>query len=175
MDKYLYFNADADDAVTLPHSALKSMSHSGANTVVFEFLTDDVNGNIAITIATATNKEKEFMDDVATRIAKSRDAFIEIANDEDERYASSHVGTSGSVVSAIGRDVGIRKKVVDIVAQTTVLTAADSGTIFTVNVGSNAATTITLPTITAANIGAYYEFFVNTENTGGTALFIDRD
>ena len=167
MDKYLYFNAAADDAVCLPHSALKSMSHNEANHVVFEFLTDDVNGNTVITVETAVNKEKEFMDDVTTRIAKSRDAFIEIANDEDERYASSNHGTSGACVDPIGRDVGIRKKVVNVVAQTTVLTAADSGTIFTVNVGSNAATTITLPTITAANIGAYYEFFVNTENTGG--------
>ncbi len=167
MEKFLYFNAAADDAVTLPLSALKSMSHNGANTVVFEFLTDDVNGNTAITITTAANKEKEFMDDVSRIIARGRDPFVEIANDEDERYASSNVGTSGSVVAAIGRDVGPRRKVVDIVGQTTVLTAADSGTIFTVNVGSNAATTITLPTITATNIGSYYEFFVNTENTGG--------
>ena len=167
MEKFLYFNAAADDAVTLPLSALKSMSHNGANTVVFEFLTDSVNGNTAITITTAADKEKEFMDDVSKAIASGRDPFIEVANDEDGRYVSGNVGTSGSVVAAIGRDVGIRKKVVDIVAQTTVLTAADSGTVYTVNVGSNAATTITLPTITATNIGTYYEFFVNTENTGG--------
>ena len=167
MDKYLYFNADADDAVTLPLSALKSMSHSGSNEVVFEFLTDSVNGNVAITITTAANKEKEFMDDISTRIAKSRDPFIEIANDEDERYASSNVGTSGSVVAAIGRDVGPRRKVEDVTGQTNVLTAAQSGTIFTVNVASNAATTLTLPAISATNIGTYYEFFVGTENTGG--------
>ena len=167
MEKFLYFNADADDAVTLPLSALKSMSHNGANTVVFEFLTDDVNGNTTITITTATDKEKEFMDDVAKRIAKGRDPFVEVANDEDEVYCSSHVGTSGSVVAAIGRDVGPRRKVEDITGQTNVLTASQSGTIFTVNVAGNAATTLTLPEITATNIGTEYEFFVNTENTGG--------
>jgi hypothetical protein len=167
MEKYLYFNAAADDAVTLPLSALKSMSHNGANTVVFEFLTDDVNGNTAITITTAANKEKEFMDDVAKRIAKGRDPFVEIANDEDEIYCSSHVGTAGSVVAAIGRDVGPRRKVEDVTGQTNVLTASQSGTIFTVNVAGNAATTLTLPEITATNIGTEYEFFVGTENTGG--------
>lgn len=167
MDKYLYFNAAADDAVCLPHSALKSMSHNEANHVVFEFLTDDVNGNTVITVETAANKEKEFMDDVSTRIAKSRDAFIEIANDEDERYASSHHGTSGACVDAIARDIGSRRKVVDVTGQTNVLTASQSGTIFTVNVAGNAATTLTLPEISATNIGTEYEFFVNTENTGG--------
>ena len=167
MEKFLYFNAAADDAVTLPLSALKSMSHNGANTVVFEFLTDSVNGNTAITITTAADKEKEFMDDVSRHLAKGREQFVEIANDEDERYISANVGTSGSVVAAIGRDVGPRRKVEDVTGQTNVLTAAQSGTIFTVNVASNAATTLTLPAITATNLGTEYEFFVGTENTGG--------
>ena len=165
--KYLYFNADADDAVTLPASALQSMSHNGANTVVFEFLTDKVNGNVAITITTAANKEKEFMKDVSEAIAFGKDQFLTIANDEDEVYVSNNVGTSGSVVAAIGRDVGPKRKVEDVTGQTNVLTAAQSGTIFTVNVASDAATTLTLPAISATNIGTYYEFFVGTENTGG--------
>ena len=167
MERFLYFNAAADDAVTLPLSALKSMSHNGSNTVVFEFLTDSVNGNTAITITTAADKEKEFMDDVSRNIASSRDPFIVVADDEDERYISGNVGTSGSVVAAIGRDVGPRRKVEDITSATTVLTAAQSGTIFTVSVAGNSATTITLPAITATNLGTEYEFFVAVENTGG--------
>ena len=69
--------------------------------------------------------------------------------------------TFGGVVS------GDKKRVVDITAATNVLGEGDSGTIYTINVASNAATTITLPAITATNIGTYYEFFVGTENTGG--------
>ena len=165
--KYLYFNAAADDAVTLPVEALQSMNHNGANTVVFEFLTDKVNGNVSITITTATDKEKEFMEDVSNAIAFGKDQFLVVADDEDGKYISTNVGTSGSVVAAIGRDVGPKRKVEDVTGATNVLTAAQSGTIFTVNVASDAATTLTLPAITATNIGTYYEFFIGTENTGG--------
>ncbi len=69
--------------------------------------------------------------------------------------------TFGGVVS------GDKKRVVDITTATNTLGEGDSGTIYTINVGSNAATTITLPAITATNLGTYYEFFVGTENTGG--------
>ena len=77
----------------------------------------------------------------------------------DELLATK--ATFGGVVS------GDKKRVVDITTATTVLNEGDSGTIYTINVGSNAATTITLPAITATNLGTYYEFFVATENTGG--------
>jgi len=62
---------------------------------------------------------------------------------------------------------GPKRKVEDITTVTNVLTEAQSGTVFTVNIGSNAASTITLPAITASNIGCTYEFVVLTENTGG--------
>ena len=164
--KYLYFNAAADDAVTLPASALQSMSHNGANTVVFEFLTDKVNGNVAITITTAANKEKEFMKDVSEAIAFGKEQFLTIANDEDEVYVSSNVGTSGSVVAAIGRDVGPKRKVVDVTGTTVAITGADSGTLYTLNNASNATVTLTLPVISEALVGSYYEFCVVTASTG---------
>ena len=165
--KYLYFNAAADDAVTLPVEALQSMSHNGANTVVFEFLTDKVNGNVAITITTATDKEKEFMKDVSEAIAFGKDQFLIIADDEDQAYVSNNVGTSGSVVAAIGRDVGPKRKVEDVTGTSVAITAADSGKIYTLNNASNAAVTLTLPVITETNIGSYYEFCVVTASTGG--------
>ena len=62
---------------------------------------------------------------------------------------------------------GNKINVKNITTATTVLTDADSGCICTINVGSNVATTITLPAITSSNIGTYYEFFIGTENTGG--------
>ena len=66
-----------------------------------------------------------------------------------------------------GQLKGDKKRVVDITGATNVLTENDSGSIYTINVTGNSATTITLPEITASNIGTYYEFFVGTENTGG--------
>ena len=77
----------------------------------------------------------------------------------DELLATK--ATFGGVVS------GDKKRVVEITDATTTLGEGDSGTIYTINVGSNAATTITLPEITATNLGTYYEFFVGTENSGG--------
>ena len=64
-------------------------------------------------------------------------------------------------------EVTLKKRVVDITAAATVLAESESGSVYTINVGSNAATTITLPAITANNLGTYYEFFIGTENTGG--------
>jgi hypothetical protein len=66
-----------------------------------------------------------------------------------------------------GTVTGPKRSVENITNTTTVLTEANSGTVFTINVPENAASTITLPAITASNIGCTYEFVVLTENTGG--------
>ncbi len=161
--KFLYIRTAADDAVTLPVESLQSISQSAGDTIVLEFLTDKVNGNIAVSLTTASNKEKEAVEDISNAIAFGKDQFLVIADDVASAYVSSNL----SAVGAIGRDVGPKKKVESVSAQTNVLTAAQSGTTFTVDVASNAATTLTLPVITAENIGTYYEFFVGTENTGG--------
>tara|TARA_R100001126_G_C4839504_1_gene156151 strand:- start:79 stop:846 length:768 start_codon:yes stop_codon:yes gene_type:complete len=165
MERFLYFNAAADDAVTLPLSALKSMNHNGSNTVVFEFLTDSVNGNTAITITTAADKEKEFMDDVSRNIASSRDPFIVVADDEDQRYISSNVGTSGSVVSAIGRDVGPRTKVQNLTDATKSILGSESGTLFRLNRAGGI-----VATLPVAQVGLTYDFVIETTFTGTFSL-----
>lgn len=70
-------------------------------------------------------------------------------------------------LSVTGTLSGNKRRVVDVTTATTVLTEADSGSIFVVNVADNAATTLTLPEITASNLGCTYEFFIGTENGGG--------
>mgnify|MGYP006169533483 CR=1 FL=1 len=62
---------------------------------------------------------------------------------------------------------GNKVNVKNITGAITVLTEADSGCICTINVVSDASTTITLPAITSSNIGSHYEFFLGTENAGG--------
>jgi len=66
-----------------------------------------------------------------------------------------------------GLMTGNKINVKNIIGATNVLTEADSGCICTINVGSDVATTITLPAITSSNVGSHYEFFIGLENTGG--------
>jgi|LUMP01.1.fsa_nt_gb hypothetical protein len=163
--KYLYFNAAADDAVTLPVEALQSMNHNGANTVVFEFLTDKVNGNVAITVTTAADKEKEFMKEVSEAIAFGKDQFLVIADDEDKVYASSNVGTSGSVVASIGRDVGPKTKVENLTDATKSIAASESGTLFRLNRAGGI-----VATLPVAQVGLTYDFVIETTFTGTFSL-----
>lgn len=161
-NKFLYFANAVDDVLCMPLSNLISIDHTAGDTVEFSF-NDDVNGNTVVQCTTASNAEKEFIQQVVNEINFGNDAMIVVADDDHSVYLSSNV----TAVASLSRDVGPRRKVEDVTGGTNVLTAGQSGTIFTVNVASNAATTLTLPLITATNIGTEYEFFVNTENTGG--------
>tara|TARA_Y100001970_G_C14246015_1_gene868257 strand:- start:2021 stop:2584 length:564 start_codon:yes stop_codon:yes gene_type:complete len=67
-----------------------------------------------------------------------------------------------------GTLIGNKKPVTNITGTTTVLLESQSGTMFTINVTD--AATITLPEISATNIGTYYEFFLGTENTNGVDI-----
>lgn len=160
--KFLYIRTAADDAVTLPVESLQSISQSAGDTVVLEFLTDKVNGNIAVSLTTASNKEKEAVEDISNAIAFGKDQFLVIADDVSSDYVSSNL----SAVGSIGRDVGPRRKVEDVTGTSVAITAADSGKIYTLNNASNATVTLTLPVITAGSVGSFYEFNVGTESTG---------
>ena len=57
------------------------------------------------------------------------------------------------------------QSVVGSLTAATTLSEADSGAVYQINVGSNAAADITLPAITADNVGMCFEFHLGTSNS----------
>ena len=159
--KFLYIRTAADDAVTLPVESLQSISQSAGDTIVLEFLTDKVNGNIAVSLTTASNKEKEAVEDISNAIAFGKDQFLVIADDVTSDYVSSNL----SAVGAIGRDVGPRKKVENLTAATKSILGSESGTLFRLN--RAAGIVATLP---VAQVGLTYDFVIETTFTGTFSL-----
>lgn len=65
---------------------------------------------------------------------------------------------------------GHKRDVKTITEATTILTKADSGKLILIAVGSNAATTITLPELSSSLIGVTYEFVPIITNSGGILI-----
>ena len=68
-----------------------------------------------------------------------------------------------------GQLSGFRKKTESITAAK-MIHETESGGLFQINVAANAAADITLPAITAGNVGITYGFFLGTANTGALRI-----
>ena len=163
-NKFLYFANAVDDVLCMPLSNLISIDHTAGDTVEFAF-EDELNGNAVVQCTTASNAEKEFIQQVINEINFGNDAMIVVADDDHSVYLSSNV----TAVASLVRAVGPRRKVETITTATNNLTDGQSGTLFVLN-DTGDACTITLPEITAANIGVTYEFILQGENADGYTI-----
>ena len=91
--KFLYFDPDSNNALTMPVDKLLSMDQTGNTTIVLTFENKDATVG-STTIATLTvdgGTEKAVMQSISEAIAFSKDQFVVVADDVNSDYINASI------------------------------------------------------------------------------------
>ena len=92
---FLYFQDGNDDAYCYPLSRFIGFRHAADATLLMQFkpLTDDASEIDTVTLTLASNKEKDAITDIVTRIngGPHMTGVVTIADNVNQVYASSHI------------------------------------------------------------------------------------
>jgi len=104
MAKFLYFDPESNNALSVPADRLLSMDQVGDTEIRLTFEEKDgvTNSRTFVTLNIEAGKEKQVMDAIAKAIANgARDASIVICDDTNDKYVSSHITSCAVQAGAV--------------------------------------------------------------------------
>ena len=97
--KFLHFYNAADDALTLPASALVSMDQTTDTNIRLAF-SDDGGTSNTVDLTIVAGSEKQVMKGISEAIAFSKDQFVVVADDVNSIYIDSNISNVAAVATA---------------------------------------------------------------------------